>query len=105
MANYRESESRYRALVERIPLVTYTAAPDEISSTLYVSPQIEQLLGFSPEDFLADPELFAMQIHPEDRERVLEEIQRSHASGQPFRSEYRMLRRDGRVVWVHDEAS
>ncbi len=104
MANPSESDSRYRALVERIPLVTYTAAPDEVSSTLYVSPQIEQLLGFTPEDFVADPELFAKQIHPEDRERVLEEIQRSHSSGQPFRSEYRMLRRDGRVVWVHDLA-
>jgi diguanylate cyclase (GGDEF)-like protein/PAS domain S-box-containing protein len=104
MADPSENESRYRALVERIPLVTYTAAPDEVSSTLYVSPQIEQLLGFPPEDFLADPELFAKRIHPEDRERVLEEIHRSHASGQPFRSEYQMLRRDGRVVWVHDEA-
>jgi diguanylate cyclase (GGDEF)-like protein/PAS domain S-box-containing protein len=104
MTKPSESESRYRTLVERIPLVTYTAAPDEVSSTLYVSPQIEQLLGFPPEDFLADPELFAKQIHPEDRERVLEEIHRSHAGGQPFRSEYRMLRRDGRVVWVHDEA-
>jgi diguanylate cyclase (GGDEF)-like protein/PAS domain S-box-containing protein len=100
----RESESRYRAVVERVPLVTYTAAPDEVSSSLYVSPQIEQLLGLLPEDFLTDPELFAKQIHPEDRERVLEEIHRSHASGQPFRSEYRMLRRDGRVVWVYDEA-
>jgi diguanylate cyclase (GGDEF)-like protein/PAS domain S-box-containing protein len=104
MVNLRESESRYRGIVERIPLVTYTAAPDEVSSTLYVSPQIEQLLGFPPEDFLSDPDLFAKQIHPEDRERVLEEIHRSHASGRPFRSEYRMLRRDGRVVWVHDEA-
>jgi diguanylate cyclase (GGDEF)-like protein/PAS domain S-box-containing protein len=104
MANPSESDSRYRALVERIPLVTYTAAPDKVSSTVYVSPQIEKLLGFSPEDYLADTELFAKQIHPEDRERVLEEIHRSHSSGQPFRSEYRMLRRDGRVVWVHDEA-
>jgi two-component system, sensor histidine kinase and response regulator len=104
MANPSESDSRYRALVERIPLVTYTAAPDKVSSTVYVSPQIEKLLGFSPEDYVADTELFAKQIHPEDRERVLEEIHRSHSSGQPFRSEYRMLRRDGRVVWVHDEA-
>ena len=100
----KESEAKYRALVERIPLVTYAAAPDEVSSTLYVSPQIEQLLGFSPEDYLTDPDLFAQQIHPEDRERVLEEIHRSHARCQPFRSEYRMLRRDGRVIWVHDEA-
>jgi PAS domain S-box-containing protein len=81
MTKPSESESRYRAVVERIPLVTYTAAPDEFSSTLYVSPQIEQLLGFPPEDFLADSELFAKQIHPEDRERVLEEIHRSHAGG------------------------
>jgi diguanylate cyclase (GGDEF)-like protein/PAS domain S-box-containing protein len=100
----KKSEAKYRALVERIPLVTYAAAPDEVSSTLYVSPQIEQLLGFSPEDYLSDPDLFAKQIHPKDRERVLEEIHRSHASCQPFRCEYRMLRRDGGVIWVHDEA-
>ena len=101
----RASESKYRALIERIPLVTYTAAPDGLSSTLYISPQIYSLLSFSPDEFLAEPELFAKRLHPEDGERVLKEIQHSQVSGEPFRSEYRMLKRDQQVLWVYSEAN
>jgi two-component system sensor histidine kinase UhpB len=100
----RESEAKYRTLVEQIPAVTYIAALDEISTTLYFSPQIEELLGFSQAEWLADPELFRKRLHPDDRERVMAELARSHASGEPFISEYRLLARDGSAVWFRDEA-
>jgi len=99
------SEARYRALVEQIPLVTYTAAIDETSTTTYVSPQIERMIGYSPRDYIADPGTWDKGLHPEDRERVLAEVARTHASDAPFASEYRMVARDGRVVWVRDEAA
>ncbi len=100
----RDSEARYRALVEQIPAVTYTAALDEASTTLYISPQVEKILGFSPAEFRADPDMWRKRLHPDDRERVLQEVARRRAAFEPFQCEYRMIARDGRTVWFRDAA-
>ena len=100
----RASEARYRALVEQIPGVIYRAALDASSTTSYVSPQIERFIGRSPAEYSADPDLWRKLLHPDDRERVMAEVARSHATGATFCSEYRMIARDGRVVWFRDEA-
>jgi PAS domain S-box-containing protein len=98
-----EAEASYRALVEQLPLVTYIDELNESSSTIYMSPQVEPILGYSPEEWLADPDLFPKLLHPEDRERVLEEHRRAYENGTSFSSEYRLVAKDGRVVWFHDE--
>jgi PAS domain S-box-containing protein len=100
----REAEARYRTLVEQLPLVTYIDAIDAASSNIYASPQTEALFGYSPEQWQKDPELYPKVLHPNDRERVLREHGRSHETGEPLRTEYRLITRDGRVVWVQDEA-
>ncbi len=100
----RQSELKYRTLVEHIPAITYVAALDPSSTTTYVSPQIEAILGFTPVDYQGDPDIWKKQLHSEDRERVLAEVTQSHATGEPFSSEYRMLTRNGQVVWFRDEA-
>jgi len=99
----REAESRYRSLVERLPAVSYVAEPGAEGEWRYVSPQLERLLGFSQEEWTRDPTLWARQIHPEDRDRVIEEEERDSVRGVPLASEYRMITRDGRVVWIRDE--
>ena len=103
----QQAEARYRTLVEQIPAVIYIeAADDEERSTnlLYVSPQIEAMFGYSPEEWMEDSELFTQLLHPDDRERVLAEDSRTDKTGEPFRAEYRQFTKDGRVVWVRDEA-
>jgi PAS domain S-box-containing protein len=100
----RKAEGRYRTLVEELPAVTFMAALDEGINELYVSPQIEALLGFSQKEWLEDPVLWFKQLHPDDRERWHLEFARTCATGEPFRAVYRFLARDGRVVWVHGEA-
>jgi len=100
----RQSEAKYRTLLEQIPAVTYTAALDEESSTLYVSPQIEALIGFSQAEYAADTDIWRKQVHPEDREWVLREVHRARDQGEAFRTEYRMLTRTGELIWVRDEA-
>lgn len=100
----RQSEARYRMLVEQIPAVTYTASLDPTGTTLYVSPQTQTILGFGQADYDLDPDLWRKRLHPEDRERVLEELALCHATHEPFVSEYRMIARDDRVVWFRDEA-
>jgi len=97
------AERRYRALIEQIPVVTFMAAMDETIHDLYVSPQIESLLGFSQEEWLADPFLWFNQLHPDDREAWQREFGRTCTTGVQFRSEYRLMARDGRVVWIHGE--
>jgi len=100
----RESEQKYRLLVEQLPAITYTAALDEASTTLYVSPQVQQILGVSAADYKADPDLWRKILHPDDRNRVMAELKISHQTGKPFSSEYRMLAKNGRVVWIRDDA-
>jgi len=100
----REAEARYRTLVEQLPAVVYVDAVDDLSTALYVSPQYERLLGYSAEERMADPELWLRRLHPEDRDRVAAESLRTNETGEPFMSEYRLLHKDGDVVWVRDEA-
>ena len=101
----RAAELRYRTLVEQLPLAVYVDRTDRISSNLYTSPQIESMLGYSAEEWMADSSLFVELLHDDDRERVLAAHARTHETGDPLRIEYRLGTRDGRVVWVHDEAS
>ncbi len=102
----RATQSLYRTLVEQLPAVTYYRELDAPGSPWFVSPQIEALLGFPHAELMADPNAWQKHLHPDDRERVLAE-QRSYRPAdarQPLRAEYRMVRSDGRVVWVQNFA-
>jgi PAS domain S-box-containing protein len=99
-----EAEAKFHTLVEQIPAAVYTDAIDDLSSTLYISPQIEKISGFTPEEWIADPAIWGNIIHPDDRERVWSEHLETNRSGERFLSEYRLIARDGRAVWVRDEA-
>ncbi len=95
---------RFRALVEQLPLSVYIDRLDDVSSNVYTSPQIEKMLGYSVTEWVENHALFVEILHPEDRERVLAAHQRTHATGEPLFVEYRLRTRDGRWVWVQDEA-
>ena len=84
--------------------MVYTDAVDEVATALYVSPQYERLTGYAPADRLAEPDLWLRMLHPDDRVRVLAESDRVNETGEPFDIEYRLVRADGEVVWVHDHA-
>ncbi len=100
-----EAEAKYHTLIEQIPAAVYTDAIDELSSTLYISPQIKKLSGYSPEEWISDPSLWGRIIHPEDRENVWRNHKETNRTGERFLSEYRWIARDGRVVWIRDEAT
>ena len=97
------AEARYRTLVEQLPAVTFMAALQEGENELYVSPQIESLLGFSQKEWLEDPILWYRQLHPDDRADGTASSRRPRP-GEAVCAEYRFLARSGRVVWVHGEA-
>ncbi|MCA9878923.1 MAG: PAS domain S-box protein, partial [Thermomicrobiales bacterium] len=103
-AALREAEARYRTLVEQTPAAVYVDDANSLGECLYVSPRIEALVGRSPEEWLGHG-AWPRTVHPDDREWVLQRARESNATGEPFFAEYRFATPDGRVVWVHDEAT
>ncbi|QIN83985.1 PAS domain S-box protein [Rubrobacter tropicus] len=103
----REAEERYRSLVERMPAVTYIQEIGSPDSAMYMSPQIERLTGYTPEE-CGDPDLRWRMVHPEDRGPMRSEEEETGGQvgepGEVFATEYRVLHRDGRTVWVRNEA-
>jgi len=99
-----EAEARYRTLVEQLAAVTYIARLGLEGEWLYVSPQIWTMLGYTPEEWLADPTMWLNRIHPDDRALVAS-AEDAAIAGRAFRAQYRLLHREGRIVWVDDTAS
>jgi PAS domain S-box-containing protein len=104
VTDQRRAESEYRSLVDRLPAIVYVAEPGIGAPWHYVSPRIEETLGFTPDEWRADPMIWYRQIHPDDRDRVNAEEEDAGSDGQSFVSEYRIIARDGRTVWLRDEA-
>ncbi len=104
-AALREAEARYRTLVEQTPAAVYVDEADFLGACLYVSPRIEALVGRSPEEWIGQDGAWARMIHPDDYAWVMERASEANVSGEPYFAEYRFVTPDGRVVWVHDEAS
>jgi diguanylate cyclase (GGDEF)-like protein/PAS domain S-box-containing protein len=95
----------YSELLERVPAIVYIADAGEFGRWYYASAQIEQILGYTPTAWCADPDLWAQRLHPDDREWVLareEALASAECDGAAL--EYRMLHRDGRVVWIRDDS-
>jgi PAS domain S-box-containing protein len=101
----RETEARYRTLVEQIPAVTYVQEPFGDKRVTYVGPQTEDVLGYPADWELLDSDHWLNIMHPDDRERVRAEDERTDRTGEPFRAEYRKSASDGRMVWIRDEAT
>lgn len=99
----REAEAMYRTLVEQLPVVVYRDAADEICTPLYVSPQTTPMLGHAPEEWLNQRDDWLTFVHPADRARIRQAVEQSVGTDQ-WSQEYRYMRPDGQIVWVHDDA-
>ncbi len=102
MDHLPEIDARHQALVEQIPAVLYVNLADEDDTTVYVSPQTNEILGLSEQDWLGEGEDWVESVHPEDRERVIERYDEFLRSSDVGIDEYRFIRPDGREIWIHD---
>ena len=99
----RSEAVKFKSLAERIPAVVYIEGEGgSDDAPFYISPQYEELFGYTPEERQANPTLWRELLHPEDRDRAIAAAERSYDEG-GFSEDYRMVSRDGRIVWVHDE--
>ena len=100
-----DAEQRYRAIVEHIPAAIYLDRPTDALETIYVSPQIADIMGVTPEEWIGDPDLWRRLVVPEDREPTLATFLEALEAGENWRAEYRVRTPDGRTVWIHDETT
>jgi PAS domain S-box-containing protein len=103
-AHHAELEAKYRALVEQIPAIVYLGEFGSEGDWLYISPQVERVLGYTPEEWLSHPHPLGSFVHPDDLDAIWLEEERSRRDGDTFRAEYRIRAKDGRWVWILDEA-
>lgn len=99
----KRAEANEPSPVELLTTITYTEEVDS-GRTFAISPQVETILGYSQEEWMGDASLWVDRIHPEDRDRVVEACERANQARGPYRAKYRFMARDGRIMWVHDEA-
>ncbi|HYN90659.1 MAG TPA: EAL domain-containing protein [Thermoleophilaceae bacterium] len=94
--------AQYQSLIERLPAVTYLDDLDT-GETKFVSPQIVELFGITPKEWMASPDAWLRTVHPDDRDRAHEAFVAAKEARKPFRAEYRVLSADGVVRWVVDQ--
>jgi len=99
-----EAEAKYRMIVEKIPAIIYISEFGGAGRCLYVSPHILPILGFTPEEWVGNSNSWRDAFHPADRDRYLATEANSERTGEPLKVEYRLVARDGRIVWFSDEA-
>jgi PAS domain S-box-containing protein len=96
-----QAEAKYRTLVEQVNAITYIAEIGINGHWLYVSPQIESILGYTPEEWMAISHRWPEFIHPDDL-AVVRAAEEGSEKGEPFQAEFRVKRKDGREVWLND---
>ncbi|HEX5583768.1 sensor domain-containing protein [Gaiella sp.] len=107
-AGDRRPDERLHTIVAGARGIIYISELGPQGRWTYVSPQVEEILGFSPSEWMSDAGLWERQLHPDDRARVLAEEEAdvvSYGPGQVFESEYRVLTRSGESRWLRDTAS
>ncbi|HEY2547367.1 MAG TPA: PAS domain S-box protein [Candidatus Acidoferrum sp.] len=98
-----EAESKYRTLVEQVAAISYIAELGMRGEWQYVSPQIEAITGYTQEEWLANSREWTRFIPTEDH-GVVEAAEEASLRGERFQAEYRIVRKDGTVIWVSDTA-
>ena len=102
--NQLSAKVDYRTLVEQVPAIIYINSLENGNSTLYVSPQVQEILGYAPDQCLVDAQFWHHVIHPDDYDWITQARARANTTQQTFQREYRMVRQDGEIIWVRDEA-
>jgi PAS domain S-box-containing protein len=103
LSRAEHAEALYKTLIERLPTITYTETIDQ-GNTLSISPQVEDVLGYTPEEWMGN-DIWVRILHADDRQRVVATCHAANRERRPYHDEYRMIAKDGHTVWIRDEAT
>ncbi len=98
------AQSEYRTLVEQLPATIIYRYSIVQAKTLYISPQVERLLGYTPEEWIEDGDLWWKVIHAEDRAATMELLRLKDETGEEINIAHRLISRDGRVLWFQNQS-
>jgi diguanylate cyclase (GGDEF)-like protein/PAS domain S-box-containing protein len=98
------AERRFRSMIEQLPAISYVDGVQDHAPTIYISPQVEAILGYTQEEWTSAEDMWPRVLHPDDRARAVAQNERHNETGEPFALEYRVFAKDGRTVWLRDEA-
>lgn len=100
----RERQGEFRTLVSSIPGAVYRCNPDGDRTMTFLSPGIESIAGYGPNDLIRNrARTFASLIHPDDRQAVGRAIEKAIETREPYILEYRLIRADGALRWVYEK--
>jgi PAS domain S-box-containing protein len=100
MTGHREAEAKYRAIAERLPAIAYRVDLHPTPRTTFISPRLRDVLGYEPEAWMADPDMWKRALHPADRARVLAEVAAADREGRPLNSDFRLIANNGEAHWI-----
>ncbi len=96
------TRDRVEHLLARSPAVIYSFKASGDYEPTFISRNVNDLLGYDPEEYLESPDFWRARVHPKDSERILGEYSRLFAEGR-LNVEYRFRKKDGSYCWISDE--
>ncbi len=100
----RTSEENYRRLTENLDEIIYSADPETFVCT-FINQSVEKIFGYTAEEWIEDPELFYQILHPDDRDRVISEVEEASKTFENIVITYRIIRKDRSIRWIDDHLS
>ncbi|MDD5598528.1 MAG: PAS domain-containing protein, partial [Victivallaceae bacterium] len=100
----RQSETLFQSLIKNIPGIVYLCNCDKSWTMHYIVKEIEKVTGYPASDFINNNvRSFASIIHPDDRALIEELVEKAVAENKPYELEYRVIRKDGEIIWFHEK--
>ncbi|MFC2112954.1 PAS domain S-box protein [Bacteroidota bacterium] len=100
----QNSEKRYRTLIENIPGAVFRCYMDDSWTMQYLSDAIKNICGYPASDFINNTKrTFGSIIHPDDQQKITNVIQKALINNKKYESEYRILHKNGTIVWVYEK--
>jgi len=99
----KSSQELFRSMASNVPSVIFRCLPDDLWTFLYISDEIERMIGYPPSYYLNDGHSIVENFHPDDLADVAQKVQEKLANNERFVVDYRLIARSGEVKWIRGQ--